>query len=59
MDKFEKIIYICSFTIGVIILGLAIWLVCLLENVSQKRYEEYQQRINSHYVEVHFKDGNV
>lgn len=59
MDEFDKISIAFGTVFAVIILGGSIFLAKSMADSDRKCIEAYNNRVNTHYVEVHFKNGDV
>ena len=59
MDAVNKI----SIALGVVLVTILLvgiyWFGKVMYDADKRNFEAYQNRVNTHYVEVHFKNGDV
>lgn len=59
MDAFDKISIAFGIVFVIVLLAGSIFLAKSMADSDRKCIEAYNNRVNTHYVEVHFKNGGV
>lgn len=58
MDAYDKINLSCATVFIICLVGISFF-GKLLYDTDKRKWKAYENRINTHYVEVHFKNGDV
>ena len=59
MDVYNRTLATGGIVFAVLLMPFLLWFALGIVGVGKEREKEYEDKVATHYVEVHFRDGNV